>query len=143
MDIIRFKKTSDTAIVPSRAHADDAGMDLYSDETLSLAPGERQAVSTGISMALPRGYEGQVRPRSGNALKLGLGVLNSPGTIDAGFRDTVKVILINLGLKPVSISRGDRIAQLVVARCEFMECFEVDNLEETERGTGGFGSTGK
>ena len=123
-----------------------AGMDLRAavpeDAPVSLAPGERQAVPTGLAFALPPGFEGQVRPRSGLAARHGITTLNTPGTIDADYRGEVKVILINLGQEPVTIRRGDRIAQLVVAPVVQAEWQEVDALDATARGAGGFGSTG-
>ena len=123
-----------------------AGMDLRAavpdDEPLVLKPGARFPVPTGLSMAIPVGFEGQVRPRSGLAAKQGVTCLNTPGTIDADYRGEVKVILINLGQEPVTIRRGDRIAQLVIAPVVQAEWEEVDALDETARGAGGFGSTG-
>ncbi|MBA3726554.1 MAG: dUTP diphosphatase [Armatimonadetes bacterium] len=119
-----------------------AGMDLKANESCRLEPGERKAVATGLRVAIPPGYEGQIRPRSGLALRHGLSIPNAPGTIDADYRGEVKVILINLGSEPVAVNRGDRIAQLVicpVARAEWQLC---DELPETVRGEGGFGSTG-
>jgi dUTP pyrophosphatase len=122
-----------------------AGLDLVAavNETLSLQPGGRALVPTGLAMALPAGYEAQVRPRSGLAAKHGVTVLNTPGTIDADYRGEVKVILINLGDTAFEISRGDRIAQLVIAPVLQAEIEEVEILSETSRGTGGFGSTGQ
>jgi dUTP pyrophosphatase len=123
-----------------------AGMDLRAavpeDAPVTLAPSERQAVPTGLAFALPPGFEGQVRPRSGLAARQGITTLNTPGTIDADYRGEVKVILINLGQEPVTIRRGDRIAQLVVAPVVQAEWQEVDALDATARGAGGFGSTG-
>jgi len=124
-----------------------AGMDLRAavpeDEALTLAPGARAAVPTGLAMALPAGFEAQVRPRSGLALKAGITCLNTPGTIDADYRGEVKVILINLGQEPFVIRRGERIAQMVVAPVVQATWAEVDDLDETARGAGGFGSTGR
>jgi dUTP pyrophosphatase len=122
-----------------------AGLDLVAavNETLSLQPGGRALVPTGLAMALPAGYEAQVRPRSGLAAKHGVTVLNTPGTIDADYRGEVKVILINLGDTAFEISRGDRIAQMVIAPVLQAEIEEVEILSETSRGTGGFGSTGQ
>lgn len=122
-----------------------AGMDLRAavDEPVVLRPGERKLVPTGLQIALPVGHEGQVRPRSGLAARNGITVLNSPGTIDADYRGEVKVILVNLGDEPFEIRRGERIAQLVVARHERVEWSEADELEETVRGAGGFGHTGR
>lgn len=122
-----------------------AGLDLLAavEAPVTLAPGERALVPTGLAMALPAGYEAQVRPRSGLAAKNGVTVLNTPGTIDADYRGEVKVILINLGQEPFRIGRGDRIAQMVIAPVLQASLQEVDVLSETARGTGGFGSTGK
>lgn len=122
-----------------------AGLDLLAavDGTITLAPGARALVPTGLAMALPAGFEAQVRPRSGLAAKHGVTVLNTPGTIDADYRGEVKVILINLGDDPFEISRGDRIAQMVIAPVLLADIVEVEVLSETERGSGGFGSTGR
>lgn len=122
-----------------------AGMDLRANipNTIVLKPGERALVSTGISMALPEGYEAQIRPRSGLAYKFGVTVLNSPGTIDADYRGDIGVLLINHGKKAFAIEDGMRIAQLVVAKYTQFNWNEVDDLAKTERGSGGFGSTGK
>lgn len=128
--------------LPTRATAGAAGADLVSAEETTIAPGQVHAVATGIAIALPEGYEGQVRPRSGLALKHGVTVLNAPGTIDADYRGEVKVILINLGRVPFRIARGDRIAQLVVAPVTPARFERVEALSETARGQGGFGSTG-
>ena len=121
-----------------------AGMDLLAAvaEDVTLAPGERRIVPTGLALALPHGVEAQVRPRSGLAAKHGVTVLNAPGTIDADYRGEVGVILINLGDAPFTISRGMRIAQMVVARHDTAQWIEVNELPPTDRGTGGFGSTG-
>jgi len=129
--------------LPSYASAGAAGLDVVAAEKLTLGPGERHAVATGFSMAIPEGYEVQVRPRSGLALKHGITCLNTPGTIDSDYRGEVKVILANLGQEPFEIARGDRIAQLVPAPVQRAVFHEVDNLDETERGAGGFGSTGR
>ncbi|AMN51150.1 deoxyuridine 5'-triphosphate nucleotidohydrolase [Labrenzia sp. CP4] len=122
-----------------------AGLDLLAavDGAITLAPGARALVPTGLAMALPAGFEAQVRPRSGLAAKHGVTVLNTPGTIDADYRGEVKVILINLGDDPFEISRGDRIAQMVIAPVLQADIVEVEVLSETERGSGGFGSTGR
>jgi dUTP pyrophosphatase len=123
-----------------------AGMDLRAaveaESPLTLAPGARAAVPTGLAMALPEGFEGQVRPRSGLALRQGITTLNTPGTIDADYRGEVRVLLINHGAEPVVIKRGERIAQLVIAPVVRGRWLEVDTLDETHRGAGGFGSTG-
>jgi dUTP pyrophosphatase len=120
-------------------------MDLKANitEPITLGPLERAMVPTGISIALPDGYEAQVRPRSGLAAKFGITVLNSPGTIDADYRGEIKVILVNLSNQEFTINRGERIAQMVVARHEKVEWDELETLDETERGAGGFGSTGR
>jgi dUTP pyrophosphatase len=130
--------------LPLPAYATDgaAGMDVVAAEELVLAPGMRHAVATGFAMAIPPGYEVQVRPRSGLALKHGVTCLNTPGTIDSDYRGEVKVILANLGSEPFPIKRGDRIAQLVPAPVQRAMLEEVANLDETARGSGGFGSTG-
>lgn len=128
--------------LPAYATAHAAGMDVVSAENLTLAPGARHAVTTGFAIAIPAGFEVQVRPRSGLALKHGVTCLNTPGTIDADYRGEVKVILANLGSEPFEIRRGDRIAQLVPAPVLQARFSEVEELDETARGTGGFGSTG-
>jgi dUTP pyrophosphatase len=128
--------------LPSYATAGAAGMDVVAAEDLVLAPGARHAVATGFALAIPAGYEVQVRPRSGLALKHGVTCLNTPGTIDADYRGEVKVILANLGSEPFSIARGDRIAQLVPAPVQHARFAETDALDATARGSGGFGSTG-
>jgi dUTP pyrophosphatase len=128
--------------LPSHATAGAAGADIVSAEDTTIPPGGIHAVATGIALAIPEGYEGQVRPRSGLALKHGVTVLNAPGTIDADYRGEVKVILINHGPEPFRISRGDRVAQLVVARTAPVAFERVDVLPDSARGTGGFGSTG-
>ena len=133
--------------LPAYETAHAAGMDLRAavpeDEPLTLKPGSRFAVPTGLAMALPQGFEGQVRPRSGLAFKHGVTCLNSPGTIDADYRGEVKVILINHGAEDFVIRRGERIGQLIVAPVDQARWAEVESLDETARGTGGFGSTGR
>ena len=132
--------------LPSYETINSAGMDLRAylpDGEMVIKPMQRALVPTGLFMEIPVGYEGQVRPRSGLAIKSGITVLNSPGTIDADYRGEVKVILINLSDQEFVIKSGDRIAQLVIAKCEQMEVVEVETLSETERGAGGFGHTGK
>jgi dUTP pyrophosphatase len=129
--------------LPRYASEDAVGLDVTSAEELVLQPGERHAVATGFAIEIPRGYEVQVRPRSGLAIKNGITCLNTPGTIDSDYRGEIKVILINLGQEPFEVRRGERIAQLVpapVLRANFVEAGE---LGETARGTGGFGSTGR
>lgn len=132
--------------LPKYGTADSAGMDLYAaldeGESITLGALERAMIPTGLAMALPHRHEAQVRPRSGLAAKNGITVLNSPGTIDADYRGEVKVILVNLSNKPFTIERGMRIAQMVIAPVTQGMWAEVDNLDETERGAGGFGSTG-
>jgi dUTP pyrophosphatase len=119
-------------------------LDLLSAEDVSLQPGERVAVPTGIALAVPEGYAGFVLPRSGRALKEGLGVANAPGLIDSGYRGEVKVIVVNLDPRStIDIKRGEKIAQLVVQAVESAEVVEVDELDDTSRGSGGFGSTGR
>ena len=127
---------------PTYATSGAAGMDVVAAESLTLEPGARHAVATGFAMAIPGGFEVQVRPRSGLALKHGVTCLNSPGTIDSDYRGEVKVILANLGEEPFVIARGDRIAQFVVAPVTRAAFVEVDALDATARGDGGFGSTG-
>ena len=140
---VQVKKLAKDAVIPQRAHADDAGVDLSSAEDVVLAPGQRALVGTGIAIALPAGTVGLVHPRSGLAFKKGLSIVNAPGTIDAGYRGELKVCLINLDpTNAVEIAKGDRIAQLVVQKVELSPLVEVDELDETERGVGGHGSTG-
>jgi dUTP pyrophosphatase len=131
--------------LPKYETADSAGMDLRAavgnDETITLKPGERRLIPTGLSMAIPRGWEGQVRPRSGLALKKGVTVLNSPGTIDSDYRGEVGVILINFGFEPFEIKRGERVAQLILAEVSQCQWRIVTDLNQTQR-KGGFGSTG-
>src|SRR5271165_3550746 len=132
--------------LPSYQSAGAAGLDLLAavppGTKASLPPGGRQLIPTGLALAIPHGYEGQIRPRSGLALKAGITCLNAPGTIDCDYRGEVGVILVNHGTEPFTIRRGDRIAQMVVARYERVEWQEVENLDDTARGAGGFGSTG-
>jgi dUTP pyrophosphatase len=129
--------------LPSYATAGAAGMDLRSSEALTLKAGARALVATGIAIALPENYEAQVRPRSGLAVKHGITVLNAPGTIDADYRGEIKVPLINLGADDFVIARGDRIAQMVVAPVTTAQLVEVETLDDTARGAGGFGSSGR
>lgn len=130
--------------LPTYASESAAGLDLLAavEADIVLAPGARAAVPTGIAMALPQGYEAQLRPRSGLALRHGVTVLNAPGTIDSDYRGEVKAILINHGEAPFAIARGMKIAQLVIARCERADLAEREQLSETRRGEDGFGSTG-
>ncbi len=129
--------------LPAYATEHAAGLDVVAAESLTLAPGARHAVATGFAIAIPEGYEVQVRPRSGLALKHGITCLNTPGTIDADYRGEVKVILANLGDAPFEVVRGERIAQLVPAPVLQARFHEVDELNATARGAGGFGSTGR
>ncbi len=129
--------------LPTYATAGAAGMDVVAAEDVTLAPGARHAVATGFAIAIPEGYEVQVRPRSGLALKFGVTCLNTPGTIDEDYRGEIKVILANLGSEPFDVRRGDRIAQLVPAPVLRARIVEVDVLNTTDRGEGGFGSTGQ
>ncbi|OBF15670.1 dUTP diphosphatase [Mycobacterium sp. ACS4331] len=134
--------------LPTRAHAGDAGVDLFSAQDVHLAPGQRALVPTGIAVAVPMGMVGLIHPRSGLAARVGLSIVNSPGTIDAGYRGEIKVSLINLDTsEPIVIQRGDRIAQLVLQRVELPEIIEVTSFDEagladTTRGDGGHGSSG-
>lgn len=139
---LRVERLTETAQIPFYAHAGDAGMDLCADETRTLQPGERAAVSTGLRIALPSGTEGQVRPRSGLSIKHGITVINAPGTIDEGYRGEVKVLLVNLSQEPFEITPGMRIAQLVIAPVLRVAIAEAAVADSTERGVGGFGSTG-
>lgn len=132
--------------LPSRAHPTDAGIDLYTSEDVELQPGHRALVPTGIAMALPAGTVGLIHPRSGLALRHGLSIVNTPGTIDADYRGEVKVCLINLDPdQPITLHRGDRIAQLVIQQvslCDVAEVTDIADLGDTVRGAGGYGSTG-
>ena len=129
--------------LPSYATAGAAGMDVVAAEDVTLAPGDRHGVATGFALAIPEGYEVQVRPRSGLALKHGITCLNTPGTIDSDYRGEVRIILVNLGTEPFVVKRGERIAQLVPAAVQRAQLALVDSLDDTARGTGGFGSTGR
>lgn len=130
---------------PSYATASSAGMDLKAnlEKSVTLSPLERAMIPTGISIELPEGFEAQIRPRSGLAAKHGISIVNAPGTIDADYRGEIKVILVNLSSEPFEVNPGERIAQMVVSRYEKVEWLEVDELGESARGTGGFGSTGR
>jgi len=140
---VRRLPNGDGLPLPAYASAGAAGLDVVAALDLTLAPGERLAVPTGFALAVPAGWEVQVRPRSGLALRHGITCLNTPGTIDSDYRGEVKVILANLGTEPVSLARGDRIAQLVPAPAPRAVLIEVDALNNTDRGAGGFGSTGR
>ncbi|WP_246815340.1 dUTP diphosphatase [Corynebacterium sp. HMSC08F01] len=140
---IAVKRLDPVLPLPHRAHPEDAGADLYSAEDVTLQPGERALIGTGIAIALPVGTVGLIHPRSGLAAKQGLSIVNTPGTVDAGYRGELKVCLINTDRsEPIVITRGMRIAQLVVQRVELASFQEVDELDETVRGAGGYGSTG-
>jgi dUTP pyrophosphatase len=142
---LQIKLLRQGAVLPSYATPGAAGLDLHAalDSARVLGPGERAAVPTGIAIALPSGYEGQVRPRSGLAHKHGIGLVNAPGTIDEDYRGEVQVLLVNLGREPYTVEPGDRIAQLVVAPVTRVQVMAVEGLDETSRGQGGFGSTGR
>lgn len=135
-------RLTDTAVLPTYAHVGDAGMDLYADEDIMLGSETWNVVSTGVAMSIPEGYVGLIHPRSGLAAKHGITVLNAPGTIDAGYRGEIKVILLNGTDKDFVVRRGDRIAQLVVQEFVHGDIVEVSSLDDTERSTNGFGSTG-
>jgi dUTP pyrophosphatase len=140
---VLVKRLDPTVPLPRYARAGDAGLDLHAAKTVTLAPGERVLIPTGLAIAIPPGYAGFVLPRSGLALRHGVGKVNAPGLIDAGYRGEVMVLAINHDRSaPVTLERGERIAQLVVQRVEHAELVEVDELPASERGTGGFGSTG-
>lgn len=139
---VRLMMLTETAQAPRYAHPGDAGMDIFADCDLDIGPGEYGIVSTGFALGLPAWVEAQVRPRSGLAAKYGVTVLNTPGTIDATFRGEVRVILINHGKKVFEVRRGNRIAQMVIAAVRPVEVTCVSMLDETARGSGGFGSTG-
>ena len=144
IDIIRVREGFDDLPLPEYATSGAAGADLRAaiDLPLTLAPGERASVPTGIAMALPTGYECQVRPRSGLAARHGVTLVNSPGTVDEDYRGEIAVIMINLGAEPFTVERGMRIAQAVFARYERAEWREAESLASSDRGSGGFGSTG-
>lgn len=139
---IKILKLAENAIIPQYAHEDDAGLDLFSLDNLTIKPGQIELVHTGIAIELPENTEAQIRPKSGLALKFGITVLNSPGTIDAGYRGEICVILINHGANEFEIKKGAKIAQMVITPVLHVHIQEVVNLEETARGSGGFGSTG-
>ena len=139
---LSFRRIHPDAVMPANAHASDAGMDVRSVRELVIPPGGRALVPTGLVVNLPAGYEAQVRPRSGLALKAGVTVLNSPGTIDAGYRGEIGVILANFGQDDFKVNVGDRIAQLVIAPVLQPVVVEATEVDSTDRGAGGFGSTG-
>jgi dUTP pyrophosphatase len=140
---VQVRRLDPELALPAYAHHDDAGADLVTAVDVEIAPGERVVVPTGLAIALPEGYAAFVHPRSGLAARSGIGMVNAPGTIDAGYRGEIKVILINHDLSmPVRLQRGDRIAQLVVQRVEQVDFVPVDTLPDSVRGEGGHGSTG-
>jgi dUTP pyrophosphatase len=142
--ILRFARLSDEARVPERAHDGDAGWDLHAAESLTIGPGDRASVGTGIAIAVPDGHAGLVLPRSGLAARHGIALVNAPGLIDPGYRGEVRVLLLNTDrAAPFEVAAGDRIAQLVLVAFEPVEGEEVEALDETVRGTGGFGSSGR
>ena len=142
---VDIKKLSENAVIPQYATEQSAGQDLHAvlEEPVTLRSLERRLIKTDLAIALPIGYKADVRPRSGLALKHGITVLNTPGTIDADYRGNIGVILVNLSSEPFTINNGERIAQLVISKYERVEWNEVEELSETDRGSGGFGSTGK
>ncbi len=140
---IRFRmRAGDEELAPRKAHHDDAAFDVRAARPETIPPGEVRLVSTGLFLELPTGWEAQIRPRSGLALKQCITLLNSPGTIDAGYRGEVGIITFNAGREPFVVNRGDRIAQMVIQRLPEVELVQVEELSETQRGVGGFGSTG-
>lgn len=140
--ILKFKKIKEDAIIPNFAHPEDAGMDIYSNEEKTIPAKSWDLVKTGFSMELPNGYEAQVRSKSGLTLKSGLIVLNSPGTIDENYRGEVGVILMNVSDNDYKVERYQKIAQMVINKVEHFKVVEVTEMSETNRGEGGFGSTG-
>ncbi len=139
---VNFTRLDQELPVPTNAHIGDAAVDLHSRVDVTLVPGERRSIPTGIAVAIPVGYAGFVLPRSGHAMRLGVGVVNGPGLIDSGYRGEISVLLINHGADEVTFVRGDRIAQLAIVPVPEVAWVEVDDLDETGRGHGGFGSTG-
>lgn len=142
MVMIKVKRLTKDAILPKYAHPGDAGLDLYAAEDKLLKPMERAMIPTGIKIAVPNGYEAQIRPRSGLAVNHGISVVNTPGTIDSGYRGEVMVLAINLSNKEYKIEEGTKIAQMIINKVEQAEFEEVDELDDTTRGEGGMGSTG-
>ena len=140
---VPLRRMSEHAVLPAYAHPGDAGADLCTTVDVHLRPGERALVPTGVAMALPEGYVALIHPRSGLAARCGLSIVNTPGTVDAGYRGEIKVLLINLDPRDdIVLSRGDRMAQVVVQQVEQARFVEVDRLPESSRGAGGYGSTG-
>jgi len=140
--ILKVKKLTGDALLPAYAHPGDAGLDVFSSEHVEIKSGDRALVKTGISIELPSGTEAQIRPRSGLAVKHGISVLNTPGTIDEGYRGEVGVILINHGKETFIVEKGAKIAQMVISQVSRAEVQEAASLSDTQRGVGGFGSTG-
>ncbi len=141
--ILKIRKLNNEAVIPAYQTKEAAGFDLHSIEDVIINPGERKLIGTGLAFEIEFGYEVQIRPRSGLAYKHGITVLNTPGTIDSDYRGEIKVLLINHGSEPFEIKKGERIAQAVIAPVIQAEIVEVEELSDTERGSGGFGSTGK
>ncbi len=140
---LRFTRLDPRAQVPTRAHPGDAGIDLHAVQSAVLPPGERASIGTGIALEIPSGYAGLVLPRSGLAARHGISVVNAPGLIDAGYRGEIRVLLLNTDLRePFEVGAGARIAQLVIIAVALAEAVEVESLEASQRGTGGFGSSG-
>lgn len=141
---VLFRRLDPAVPIPTYAHPGDAGLDLRSAEGITLKPGDRALVPTGLAVAIPEGHAGFVQPRSGAAWRLGLGLANSPGLIDSGYRGELKVLVVNLDREePIEIRRGDKIAQFVIVPVAFAELVEVEELPPSPRGDGGFGSTGR
>lgn len=142
--VVKFRMSPGAEdLAPRKAHHDDAAYDIRANADLVIQPGDVQLVPTGLFLELPEAFEAQVRPRSGLALKHGITLLNSPGTIDAGYRGEVGIITFNAGREPFAIARGDRVAQMVVQHLPAVELVAVEALEDSKRGAGGFGSTGR
>ncbi len=143
MDVIRFKRLSEDAVLPERNHPTDAGLDLRCTETVHLGPGERKVVGTGLAVAIPEGHAGFLQPRSGLAAKRGLTVVNTPGLIDAHYRGELKAILLNTDRREaIDLPKGSRMAQLVILKVDTPVPVEVDRLDDTDRGESGYGSSG-
>lgn len=139
---VTFQRLDAELPIPSRANIGDAAVDLHSRIDVALAPGERVMAPTGLAVSIPAGYAGLVLPRSGHAHRLGVGLVNSPGLIDSGYRGEISVVIVNHGEEKVFFSRGDRIAQLAIVPMPDVDWIEADRLDETQRGSGGFGSSG-
>ncbi len=139
---VKVQKISAEARMPEMAHRGDSGFDIFASETVSLKPGERNLVNTGLKIEIPEGLEAQIRPKSGLAINHGISVLNTPGTVDSGYRGEVKVIMANFGEREFFVEKGSKIAQMVFAKVECPVLVEAKELKETKRSVGGFGSTG-